>query len=95
MIPGFEDGLLIGANGALIADNRQIKPAASIRLHDLQLVTEMVAEIVRLKSIFNQLDSRHLPQRVGLPKLDEVIKVILLRVDEDAEYALKYLTAGN
>ena len=55
----------------------------------------MAAEIVRLKSIFNQLDSRYLPQRVGLPKLDEVIKVILLRVDEDAEYALKYLTAGN
>ncbi|WP_259688630.1 hypothetical protein, partial [Lactiplantibacillus plantarum] len=43
MIPGFEDGLLIGANGALIADNRQIKPVASIRSHDLQLVTEMVA----------------------------------------------------
>ncbi|MGX7690989.1 hypothetical protein [Lactiplantibacillus plantarum] len=43
MIPGFEDGLLIVTNEALIADNRQIKPAASIRSHDLQLVTEMVA----------------------------------------------------
>ncbi|AGL64282.2 hypothetical protein [Lactiplantibacillus plantarum] len=43
MIPGFEDGLLIVTNEALIADNRQIKSAASIRSHDLQLVTEMVA----------------------------------------------------
>ncbi|WP_434431936.1 HAD-IIB family hydrolase [Lactiplantibacillus paraplantarum] len=94
MIPGFEDGLLIGANGALIADNRQIRPVAPITSRDLQRVTELIAserlsyiadscwnyaaQVDDTQPILNQLDPQQLAQKVALPELNEVIKVILV-----------------
>lgn len=96
IIPAFTDQLLIGANGALVANQGQVQIMAPLSSSHLKQLTAMIdryqldyvvdsewdyaARVTTDNLILRQLDPAHLAQKQELSMITSAIKIILLNI---------------
>jgi len=99
IIPDFNRCTLIGANGALVANNQQVEAVRPITSHDSTVVEQLIdqenlsyvidgqwdyaAAVPPDHLILKQLDPDKLAERVPMRTLSNIIKIILLDLSMD------------
>jgi len=107
----FRNNLLIGANGAMVSDNSEVKIINTINSEDTEFIFELItkyqlsyvvdsdwnyaSQIAEDNFMYGQIDIGNFARQVPLSMIETPVKVILLDLNDDLLSEISELLSSN